>query len=191
LYIGETVIRLILDIATMRVIYYTADLNQPLASADRTLVYDYQGDLPTGMTLSNSWNYRLIGNRLVNTETEPAKKPSLLESNRSEAQKLLVDRVNQARNRLMSNCNAGDWVRRLKIDDQVFIAELALAAGVSADQYRQEVLLTKTQREQELKNTEINRVYYRRLLRQAKTNEEIVALRDEFANVDLTVKQAK
>jgi hypothetical protein len=183
--------RLILDIATMRVIYYTSDLAQNLTPADKTLVYDHEEALPKGMTLANCWNYRLVGNKLVNTESEPIKKLSLLESNRNEAQRLLVDRINQTRNKLMSNCNAGDWVRRLKLEDPLFVAELSRAQGVSADHYQQELTLTKIQREQQLKNTEINRVYYRRLLKEATTNEQIVAVRDKFSNTDLLIKQAE
>lgn len=183
-------VRMILDVATMRVIYYTEDMSETLAVVDKTLSYDYLGDLPTGMKLSNSWNYRLVGNELVNTETANRPKISLIESNRKEAQRLLLDRVNQARSSMLSSCTGGDWVRSLKLQDEGFIDSLAQAAGVSSDQYRLSLYEIKNTRDQQIKNSEINRVYYHRLLNEADTNEKIIAIRDEFANKDLLTTNA-
>lgn len=178
-------VRMILDVATMRVIYYTTDVNESLDVVDSTLSYDYLGDLPSGMKLTNSWNYRLVGNKLVNTEPGSRPKVSLLDSNRKEAQRLLIERINQVRSGLLSSCNGGDWVRSLKLQDDQFIEDLAKAAGVSSDQYRLTLHDTKLLRDTQLKNTEINRVYYQRLLKEADSNEKIIAVRDEFANADL------
>lgn len=182
---------MILDVATMRVIYYTDNLDEPLTVVERTLVYDYIGELPAGMKLSNSWNYRLVGNKLVNTEAQPAKKPTLLDSNRSEALKLLNDRINQARAPLLPTNHGGEWVRRLKLEDPVFLDSVALILGQDPQNYSQQVRETKLLRDQQLKNSELNRLYYRKLLSEAKTNEDILALRDEFANADLLVLQVK
>jgi hypothetical protein len=177
---------MILDAATMRVIYYTTDMNETLAVVDRTLSYDYLGELPSDMKLTNSWNYRLAGNKLVNTEVNNSQKLSLLESNRAAASRLLIDRINQARSKLLSACNGGDWVRRLKLEDDQFIEGLAKAAGVSVDNYRMALHSAKTTRDRQIKNTEINRVHYQRLLNEADTNEKIIAVRDEFTNTSLT-----
>ena len=176
---------MILDVATMRVIYYTTDMNESLTVVNSTLSYDYLGELPADMKLTNSWNYRLVGNKLVNTEVNNPRKLSLLESNRAAASRLLVDRVNQARSRLLSACNGGDWVRRLKLEDEQFLESLANAAGVSVDTYRMSLHKAKTTQDQQIKNTEINRVYYQRLLNEADTDEKIIAVRDEFANTNL------
>lgn len=184
-------IRLILDVATMRVIYYTRDLAEPLAVVDRTLCYDYQGDLPAGMKPGNSWNYRLVGNQLVNTETAPAKKPSLLESNRKEAQRLLVERINLARQGLLASCHGGEWARRLKLEDTEFLTQLARTAGVGVEEYRTNIENTRRRRDTQIKNSEINRVYYQRMLKEADTNDRILALRDEFTNTDLLELQIK
>jgi hypothetical protein len=191
LYIGDNVIRMILDSATMRVIYYTADYNENIALIDRTLCYDYEGELPTGMSLSNSWNYRLAGNQLVNTMLPAAKKPSLLDSNRKEAQRLLVEKINQSRKTLMPTCDAGDWVRELKLEDSEFLAQLAQILGQQSETYSKTILDLKKQREQQLKNSELNRFYYRQKISRAQSNEEIIAIRDEFANADLLTLQIK
>ncbi len=191
LYIGDIVIRMILDSATMRVIYYTADYNENIALVDRTLCYDYDGELPKGMSLNNSWNYRLIGNQLVNTQSAAAKKPSLLDSNRKEAQRLLIEKINQARQTLLPTCHAGEWVRRLKLEDSEFLAQLAQILGHQAETYTNTVLNLKKQREQQLKNSELNRIYYRQKISKAQSNEEIIAIRDEFANADLLTSQIK
>ena len=184
-------IRMILDSATMRVIYYTADYNENIALIDRTLCYDYEGELPTGMSLSNSWNYRLAGNQLVNTMLPAAKKPSLLDSNRKEAQRLLVEKINQSRKTLMPTCDAGDWVRELKLEDSEFLAQLAQILGQQSETYSKTILDLKKQREQQLKNSELNRFYYRQKISRAQSNEEIIAIRDEFANADLLTLQIK
>lgn len=183
-------IKMVLDIATMRVIYFTTDISEHLTQVDKTLIYEYDLDMPEGMTLKNCWNYRLIGNRLVNTETNSvAPKISLVESNRQEALKMLIHRINLTRTPLLATCTGGDAVRELKILDDGFIAQLANAKGVSEDEYRLHVHDTKNTYREQMRNTEINREYFQTQLKLAETSERIVELRDKFVNSDLTQLQ--
>lgn len=183
-------IKMVLDIATMRVIYFTTDISEHLTQVDKTLIYEYDLDIPEGMTLKNCWNYRLVGNRLVNTVTNSvAPKISLIESNRQEALKMLVQRINITRIPLLSTCTGGDTVRELKILDEEFIKKLANVKGVSEDEYRLHVHDTKNTYIEKIKNTEINREYFQTQLKLAKTSERIVELRDKFVNSDLTQLQ--
>lgn len=182
---------MVLDIATMRVIYFTTDVSEHLTQVDKTLTYEYELAIPEGMTLKNCWNYRLIGNKLVNTETNSvAPKISLIESNRQEALKMLTQRINITRTPLLATCMGGDAVRELKILDEGFIAQLARAKGVSEDEYRLHVHETKNAYRKQMRNTEINREYFLAQLKLANTSERIIELRDKFVNSDLTQLQA-
>lgn len=175
-----------LDTATMRVIYFTTDVNEPLSLVDKTLLYEYDLTLPEGMQLKNCWNYRLVGNRLINTEAGAARgKVSLVESNRQEAIQLLIERINFTRRPILSTCIGGDIIRELKVTDDSFLLELAKVTGTNVDEYRLYVHDTKNKCIEQLKNSEINREYFLKQLNLATTSEEIIALRDKFVNSDL------
>lgn len=180
-------IRLVLDGPTMRVMYFTNDFKQDLNLVDGTLLYDHYGTRPVEMELSNCWNWKLIGNKLVNTEaTVPNTPVTLFEHNRKETRKLLIEKINNARKPLLPSCTGGDLIRNFKITDNDFIKQLAKSAGLTEEQYLANVQLAKQLNEEKLKNTEINREYYNKKLNDATTDEETFAIRDKFANTDLT-----
>ena len=61
--------RLLIDLATDRVIWYTEDLNAQLHTDEHSVQAEYVGDLPTDMTYANAWNFVYRNKILTNTET--------------------------------------------------------------------------------------------------------------------------
>ncbi len=180
-----------LDVETLRVIYFTKNQNEILHNSPHTLDYDYRWDLPDNITLDNCWNWRLKGDKLVNTEVTNQTVKSLLENNKAEVKKLLIKKINSTRQSLLSNYNGGDYLRNLKFsavekDDAVFLEKLAKAANVSVERYKKIILDKKSAVDSALKNTEINKEYYQKLISEIQTNEDLFLLRDEFNNADLT-----
>jgi hypothetical protein len=180
-------IKMILDTATMRIIYFTANVDESLAIVDKTFQYDYAGDLPKGFSLNNCWDWRLDGNVIKHAPgNKESTKETLLQQNRKEAIKLLNERIGISRTPLIASCKGGESIRQLKLDnDLAFIESLAKAKGISAEEYKSTVETKRAEYLEKMKNSEINREYYLTKLKKATTNEEIIALRDSFANTNL------
>lgn len=184
-------IRLKLDVATLRVIYFTENQGEVLHYSPSTLDYDYQFGLPSGMSLSNCWNWTLRGNTLVNTETKSSPVKTLLDKNKEEVKKLLVKKINSTRAPFLSKYDGGTELREEKLNavqnnEVVFLESLSKAANVTVDHYKTTILNRKIEVELALKNTEINKEYYQRLIKEALTNDDLFLIRDEFNNSDLT-----
>ena len=185
-----------LDVDTLRVIYFTNNLDETLHDAERTVSYDYRYELPEGMSLDNCWNWTLVGDKLKNTESTKNTKPnSLFENNKIEVKRLLIKRVNSCREQLLSKYVAGEYVRNLKFEssskeNDFFIEALARAKGVSYAKYRNELIETKKRYDTLLKHTEINKEYYIKQIDEVTNNYDLFALRDIFQNTNLTDYQS-
>lgn len=181
-------IRMILDIATMRVIYFTNDVNESLTVVEKTLMYDYLGELPTDFKLSNCWNWKLEGNKLQFSNDKKSKESqSLFEKNKIETIKLLNDRINQARMPFLSNCVGGDRVRDLKLNNDEFLYRLANIHGLTIDEYRIVLMEKQQTADRILQATEINKEYFYKKINEALDNWTLYSVREEFANIDLTL----
>jgi transketolase len=182
--------RLVIDIATKRIIYFTENINEQLVEVEKTIIYDYIGEWPEECRLENCWNFRLEGDKIVDTSPVKKEEPkNLIEHNREQAINFLIDKINRNRNNLFSKCIGGDIVRALKLNNDVFVEQLARAKNISTTQYKKEMEQVTKEQQEKLMNTEINREFYLARLNNALTSEEILDIRDEFANKDLTVLQ--
>jgi transketolase len=182
--------RLVIDIATKRIIYFTENINEQLVEVEKTIIYDYIGEWPEECRLENCWNFRLEGDKIVDTSPVKKEEPkNLIEHNREQAINFLIDKINRNRNNLFSKCIGGDIVRALKLNNDVFVEQLARAKNISTTQYKKEMEQVTKEQQEKLMNTEINREFYLARLNNALTSKEILDIRDEFANKDLTVLQ--
>lgn len=109
-------IRLLVDLATDRIIWYTSNLEEPIQNDDHSAIAEYDGDLPEGLTLENSWNYG-FKNKEIKLLNVTQAKPTLLESNRSSIRKLLVDKVNERRAKIKSSLRYDDYIELLTYND--------------------------------------------------------------------------
>lgn len=104
--------RLLIDLATDRIIWYTSDLETPINNDDHSAIAEYDGDLIEGMTLQNCWNYG-YRNKVLSLFNTPAVKPTLLESNRSSIRQLLIDKINEKRATIKFNLRYSDYTELL------------------------------------------------------------------------------
>lgn len=195
-YIGEIMIRMKLDVETLRVIYFTYSHTEPLHFSPHTLDYEYMDDLPTGMTLDNCWNWTLRGDKLIKTETNNIANKSLLENNKIELKKLLIKRINDIRTLYLSEFLGDDYLKKLKLDlikeeNNHFIAELAKAANMSTQAYKTIFLNKIGEQDKILQSTEINKEYYLRLINEAETDQQLFSIREEFDSKNLSEIQLK
>lgn len=109
-------IRLLVDLATDRILWYTTDLESPLNNDEHSAIAEYDGELPEGITLQNSWNYGYKNKQII-LLNKPQIKPTLLESNRTSIHKLLVDKVNEKRATIKSIIRYDDYVELLMYND--------------------------------------------------------------------------
>lgn len=184
-------IRLILDTSTLRVIYFTSDLNENLTLVDQTLMYDYAFVLPENFSLKNCWNWRLVGNRLELHEGSQKTTPNIFEKNKQEVLQLLETKINQARQPYLSKCIGSNYIRELKTKElqdsySEFLNKLATINGMNFDEYRNLLLENYSVAEKVLKITELNLEFYRIKINAATINHDLAVIRDEFCNVDLT-----
>jgi len=176
-------IRLVIDAATMRVVYFTTDKSQKLSLNSGVLLYDYHGRLPEKMALENCWNWKLVGNSLV--EPDPSKQTNkeqdLIEHNRKEAIKFLHERVRNIKSSLSTEYNLDMYTIFISGRDTDFLNLLAKNKNLTVQEYseHQQKFLNS------IKTLELNKEVCLRNLTSAKTSEEIVSIRDDIANSDL------
>ena len=108
--------RLLIDLATDRIIWYTSDLETPINNDDHSAIAEYDGDLIEGMTLQNCWNYG-YQNKVLSLFNKPAVKPTLLESNRSSIRQLLIDKINEKRASIKFNLRYSDYVELMTYNE--------------------------------------------------------------------------
>lgn len=182
--------KLVIDIATKRIIYFTENVNEHLVEVEKTIIYNYIGEWPEECRLENCWNFRLEGDKIIDTSPVKKEEPkNLIEHNREQAINFLIDKVNRNRNNLFSKCIGGDIIRSIKLKNNNFVEQLAKAKNISYNEYKKEIDQRKKEQDEKLMNTEINKEFYLARLNNALTSEEILDIRDEFANKDLTVLQ--
>ena len=186
-------IRLILDTACMRVVYFTKDLNVDLKIVEGTLLYDYPFELDPNCSHDNCWSWNLIGNKLVYDEPVNPATPTLFEKNKIEVAKLLVTKINQARQPYLSDFNGGDYIRNLKRQELThesdFLKRISEIRGISLDEYKN-LLLDKSQlTDNILKITELNKEYYSKAIVDAVNDQTLYLIREDFCNADLTKDQ--
>ena len=187
-------IRLIIDTATMRIVYFTKDLNVNLNVVEGTLLYDYTFELDPNCSHDNCWSWKLIGNKLVYDEPQKPVVPTLFEKNKTEVTKLLTTKINQARQPFLSNCVAGEYVRNLKLQEitnpsDKFLTKIAQIRGMSIDAYKNLLLDMQQLTDGVLKITELNREYYAKAIVDADNDQALYHIREDFCNADLTQDQ--
>lgn len=84
--------RLIIDIATNRIIYFTDDADKELFTDDYSALVSYNGELPAELSISNSWLYRFSNQQIVKPPANPNAK-SLLDKNKASIKTMIQQRI--------------------------------------------------------------------------------------------------
>jgi hypothetical protein len=107
-------IRLVIDIATNRVVYFTKSESEELHLNEFVIIYEYHKELPINLTLSNCWNFRLESQDLVETEDDyKIKRQSEFEFNKSTFFKQLAQKFEN----LKHNCISETGYSELRFND--------------------------------------------------------------------------
>jgi len=182
-------IRLLVDLATDRILWYTTDLDSPLGNDEHSAIAEYDGELPAGITLQNAWNYG-YKNKKVILLNKPAIKPTLVESNKTTIHKLLVDKVNEKRATIKSVTRYDDYVELLtyndsyayngsNIEDLIWLKLAAKHKDLPAEQAAEVVKFEFNEKRRVLFATEDLFLEMDKRIKNATTNDELFAVRTE------------
>ena len=184
--------RLLIDLATDRIIWYTSDLDTPINNDDHSAIAEYDNDLPNGMTLQNCWNYG-YRNKVLSLFNTPAVKPTLLESNRTSIRQLLIDRINEKRATIKFNLRYSDYTELMIYNEaQLFngtnlldLEWLSLAIKYTGVDTEQAIKIIKYDFNEKRKILLITEDLYLEMINRIKdatTNDELFQIRTEIQN---------
>lgn len=182
-------IRLLVDLATDRILWYTTDLESPLNNDEHSAIAEYDGELPEGITLQNSWNYGYKNKQIV-LLNKPQVKPTLVESNRTSINKLLLDKVNEKRATIKSLIRYDDYVELLiyndayayngaNLEDLVWLKLAAKHKEITPVQAIEVIKFEFNEKRRILFATEDLYLEMSKRIKSATTNEELFAIRTE------------
>lgn len=182
-------IRLLVDLATDRILWYTTDLQSPLNNDEHSAIAEYDGELPEGITLQNSWNYGYKNKQIV-LLNKPQVKPTLVESNRTSINKLLLDKVNEKRATIKSLIRYDDYVELLiyndayayngaNLEDLVWLKLAAKHKEITPVQAIEVIKFEFNEKRRILFATEDLYLEMSKRIKSATTNEELFAIRTE------------
>lgn len=182
--------RLILDITTNRVIYFTADLQQELTLSQHVVARDWLEEIPNGMTLNNCFNWQIDGNKLVNTASAPRKPVDLFEQNKTKVKQLLIEKINDARRPYFSKAVGGDYIRDRKLKEAQegkgeLIEQIASSQRKTTAQVCAEIIAAYRKFSYVMVRTEELKLHYEKAINDTTTESVLWAIRDEFANKNL------
>lgn len=86
--------RLIVDLPTDRIVWFTTDLETALYTDKQSVQAEYEGELPEGMTVLNAWNYRLRNQRIEAPNPTAAQRVPLVEQNRTSIREFVQSKFN-------------------------------------------------------------------------------------------------
>lgn len=179
-------IRLVLDVACNRVIYFALDRNARLVTNQHVYIREWFDELPMGMTHDNCWDWKLVGDKLRLDVTTPNHYPkTLLELNKERILNFLYERINHHRRIFDPSCHHNDWVRQIKLQEAEqgggpLLSAMAIDLGFSIEEMCNEIKVKNAEYRQILIDTEIYRERCKEKITVASTNEELYALRDEI-----------
>jgi hypothetical protein len=182
--------RLLIDLATDRIIWYTDDVDVVVNSIESAIQAEFTGELPEKMSTANCWNFRYKDQVIVDTTPAEPVRISLLDQNRESIQKFVVDRINFLTKNLTSNhvtyYNAllyesatkfkqndrsmMDWIDLIKMDQDFETDEEAVEWIISRETVQRDFML-KTD---SLKRQTVKKI------RAATTNDELFEIRLDF-----------
>lgn len=177
--------RLVLDVNTMRVIYFTDNMDEILAHSIETLFFDYMDQLPIEMKLSNCWNWVLKGTTLVHSvEKVITDNPkTIFDFNKQECLNYLVRRINEARKPLQPDCDLGILIRVFKHQQTYnqhsdYLDGLASINNMSIHEYKKNLIQKENEAMTALKISEINREYFKRKILECTESNDLYEIRD-------------
>lgn len=184
--------RLIIDIATNRVIYFSTDMEQTFTLNEHVTMRDWPEDLPANMQLNNCWNWRIAGNKLENTEINKATPAlSLFEQNKNKVKNLLIEKINDARRPYFSKVVGGDYIRDRKLKEAQegsgpLVEQIANSQNKDLATVCSEIITAYRKFAYVMARTEELKLQYQKEINECNEEAVLWKIRDEFANKNLT-----
>jgi len=187
--------RLIIDIATDRVIYFTNDIEQVLELNDHVTMQDWPEPLPTDMSLNNCWNWCVRGNVLKNTTgAVTGSANTLLDQNKKNVSQLLINKINAVRQPYTSKYIHNDWIRSQRLIEARLVeaqhgagpllsAEAAIK-NIEVAVLAKEVIDSERMYQLIMVKTETLKLKYQKAIDETTEESSLWQLRDEIANAN-------
>lgn len=183
--------RYVIDIPSNRVIFFTEDSGINLVLTESTVIYEDVDSPPETMTLSNAWNWKLVGRTFVPQTNDTVIKltPSeqAFKDNKDAVLKFLKDQINKRRNEVSSDYVNGQYVVNFLYSlsaQSKELADLARAKNISIDEMRQEIFSKLESFNSTMIRTEIWKEHYLKRINDCTSNNDLSAIRDEIGSVD-------
>jgi hypothetical protein len=190
-------VRLVLDIATNRVVYFTQSLDEKLHLNEFVITYEYAYSLPANLTLSNCWNFRLVGNKLIESvETPRSKSTTEFNFNRS----VFLEQINQTFERYRNIVISESGYSEIRYSEtqssdpnKLILNGYASLHGISLEEADQQTKLQRLEYVRLMNNIEYLREQYLMLAKIAVNNNQIMVVYGEFLKRTnfLTLKKTK
>jgi hypothetical protein len=178
--------RIILDISTNRIIFFTKDYNQTLIVDENTVLYDYTKPLPENLTISNCWNFRLNGQTIEETKyVNQNLKESELSFNKKTFIKQINARLNEEIEKLIFELEYSEFrvqEARSPGSNLILIKEFASQNKMSVDEAIAYTLNSEDTRNSKIKIIEYVRQQYIKRAMLVTNNKQLMLIRDRFMN---------
>lgn len=186
-------IRLILDVACNRVIYFTKDRDISLTLNEHVYLRDWFDELPLGMCLENSWNFKLVKDRLVEDQPQPQERKSLFEHNKERILQFLYEKVNNFRKLYEPSCAEGHITRSIKLFEAKnnggpLLEQMCKSQNLSIDEMSREIIFRHKTYLAAMTSSEIFREVFKEKILRASDNSDLYQIRDQIQDykIDLT-----
>ena len=181
------------QVKSNRVVYFTDDADyEPPLKGDWYYISHYTGELPEGMSLRNCWRWRFNGGVFTDAKTTKQKTAveRLVDNNRRALLKILQEKMNALRRPLLPKGTFGTLIRVKKLAQanaylaqdiectEMFLLQgVASSRGISMMEAAQLVIEKSADANRILEETEIEWERIAALIRNAKTENELLDLR--------------
>jgi hypothetical protein len=177
-------VRLIIDIATNRVVYFTMSESEELHLNEHVILYSYHKELPSNLTLSNCWNFRLENQTLIETEIEyKTQRRSEFEFNKATFFKQLAQRFDNLKHRCISETGYSELrFNDIQSTDKCLITNYADLHCITIDDAVKKTIEQHDQYLQSMQNIEYLREYFLMLGKLTTSTPQLMMIQEELQN---------
>ncbi|HYS75999.1 MAG TPA: hypothetical protein VEM38_07905 [Burkholderiales bacterium] len=187
---------IVTQVKSNRVLYFTDDPDySPPMDEDWYYVSSHDGELPKGMSLRNCWRWRFNGGAFKDTRPESPPKDAaqrLLDHNRAALLAILNEKIDAIRGEHAPSCRLGSLVRAEKLreagaffadglrGESPYLEAVAAARSITLAEAARLVLERAQAMADALTETEPVRERFKQAICAARTEEELLSLRERL-----------
>jgi hypothetical protein len=185
--------KFIADVHCDRLVYFTDNINEELATDDNLYIAYTEKELPEGMTLKNCWNWKWnsITEELVYSVKKKDVEP-LFEQNKSAVRTTLKNVIDTARNSLYSSYAFDDVVNNfifrelfLEKENQLYLHAIAEVEQKDVEVVKAEFQAKRKKMEDVLFLTEITKRHFEKLIEDCDNQRDLYKIRNDIVATNL------